>query len=59
MEDATNFSWANAKVAHAVLLCEMERGVLDWSHTEMIDHIRRAHAQKHTNQRPIWGSNDS
>ena len=28
MEDATDFSWANAKAAHAVLLCEMERGHL-------------------------------
>ena len=25
MEDATDFSWASAKAAHAVLLCEMER----------------------------------
>ena len=26
MEDATNFSWQGAKAAHAVLLCDMERG---------------------------------
>ena len=26
MEDATDFSWSSAKSAHAVLLCEMERG---------------------------------
>ena len=26
MEDATDFSWQGAKAAHAVLLCEMERG---------------------------------
>ena len=58
MEDATDFSWANAKAAHAVLLCEMERGVLDWSHTERIARIRRAHAQKHTNQRQNWVKND-
>ena len=32
MEDATDFSWASAKAkaSHAVLLCEMERGSLDW-----------------------------
>ena len=28
MEDATDFSWQGAKAAHAVLLCEMERGHL-------------------------------
>ena len=28
MEDATEFSWASAKAAHAVLLCEMERGTV-------------------------------
>ena len=28
MEDATDFSWQGAKAAHAVLLCEMERGSL-------------------------------
>ena len=26
MEDATDFSWQGAKAAHAVLLCEFERG---------------------------------
>ena len=30
MEDATAFSWTNAKAAHVLLMCEMERGVLDW-----------------------------
>ena len=30
MEDATDFSWTSAKSPHAVLLCEMERGSLDW-----------------------------
>ena len=46
MEDATDFTWANAKAAHAVLLCEMERGVLTWADTSRIERIRRAHAQK-------------
>ena len=47
MEDATDFSWQGAKAAHAVLLCEMERGSLTWEDTDRIDRVRRAHAQKH------------
>ena len=42
MEDATDFSWANAKAAHAVLLCKMERGALTWVDTSRIERIRRA-----------------
>ena len=57
MEDATDFSWANAKAAHAVLLCEMERGVLTWADTSRIERIRRAHAQKHNISKPNWGKN--
>ena len=44
LEDANDFSWASAKASHAVLLCEMERGAVDWSNTPRIDRIRRAHA---------------
>ena len=44
MEDATDFAWSSAKAAHAVLLCEMERGTVCWSDTNRIDRIRRAHA---------------
>ena len=57
MEDATDFSWQGAKAAHAVMLCEMERGVLTWEDTERIDRIRRAHAQKHLSQskQQNWG----
>ena len=47
MEDATDFSWQGAKAAHAVLLCEMERGSLKWEDTDRVDRVRRAHAQKH------------
>ena len=47
MEDATDFSWQGAKAAHAVLLCEMEWGSLQWEDLDHIDRIRRAHAQKH------------
>ena len=55
MEDASDFSWHNAKAAHAVLLCEMERGSITWFDTDRIDWVRRAHAQKHSNpQKQNW-----
>ena len=60
MEDATDFAWASAKAAHAVLLCEMERSSVNWTQTHRIDRIRRAHAQKHTtNYRQTWGKNEN
>ena len=59
MEDATDFSWGSAKAAHAVLLCEMERGSVTWTNTSRIDRIRRAHAQKHQVGRENWGKKDS
>ena len=46
MEDANNFSWQFAKAAHAVLLCRMEEGKVEWTDTSNIDRIRRAHAQR-------------
>ena len=46
MEDANNFSWQSAKASHAVLLCRMEEGKVEWSETTKIDRIRRAHAQR-------------
>ena len=49
MEDAQDFGWASAKGAHAVLLCRMEEGKVNWKMTERIDRIRRAHAQKIVN----------
>ena len=55
MEDASDFSWHNAKAAHAVLLCEMERGSITWFDTDRIDRVCRAHAQKHSNpQKQNW-----
>ena len=58
MEDATDFSWQNAKASHAVLLCEMERGRVTWGDMTRIDRIRRAHAQKHqVNSKQNWGNN--
>ena len=46
MEDAQEFGWASAKGAHALLLCRMEQGKVNWHMTDQIDRIRRAHAQK-------------
>ena len=46
MEDANDFSWQSAKASHAVLLCRMEEGKVEWSETTKIDRIRRAHAQR-------------
>ena len=54
MEDATDFTWQSAKAAHTVLLCEMERGSLQWEDMDRIDLIRRAHAQKHVVNRNGW-----
>ena len=50
MEDASDFSWMNAKAAHAGILCKIERGLLDWNDTNRLDRLRWAHAQKHTSQ---------
>ena len=50
MEDSHDFGWGAAKGAHAVLLCKMEEGRLDWSETTKIDRIRRAYAHKVQNQ---------
>ena len=56
MEDTTEFSWLNAKASHAVLLCEMERGMVRWSDTMRIHRICHAHAQKHqVSTRQNWG----
>ena len=46
MEDANDFSWQSAKASHAVLLCRMEEGKVEWCETSKIDRIRRAHAQR-------------
>ena len=55
MEDATDFTWHWAKAAHAVLLCEMERGSLQWEDTDRLDRISRAHAQKYIlANKPNW-----
>ena len=55
--DATDFSWQNAKAAHAVLLCDMEREAVSWQETSKIDRIRTAHAQKHSQNSKPWTKN--
>ena len=57
-EDATDFSWQGAKAAHTVLLCEFERGSVNWENTARIDRIRRAHAQKHIHTTKLWPKNE-
>ena len=58
VEDATAGATAGhstAKSAHVVLMCEMERGSVDWFDSDRIDRIRRAHAQRHTvNTKQSW-----
>ena len=46
MEDAQDFGWATAKGAHALILCRMEEGKVDWLSSEKLDRLRRAHDQK-------------
>ena len=46
MEDAQDFSWPSAKGAHALILCRMEEGKVNWSMSDKLDRLRRAHAQK-------------
>ena len=48
MEDASDFSWESAKATHAVVLTNMEADRLQWSDTDKLDRIRRAHAQRHS-----------
>ena len=47
MVDASDFSWESAKAAHAIVLTNMEADRLNWTETEKLDRIRRAHAQRH------------
>ena len=49
LDDSNDFSWSSAKACHAVLLCRMEQGeIKNYTQTDLIDRIRRAHAQRHT-----------
>ena len=40
MEDANDFSSQAAKASHAVLLCRMEEGKVEWHETHKLDRIR-------------------
>ena len=57
MEDNKDFSWQGSKAAHAVLLCGMEQGSLQWKDGDRIDRIHRAHAQKHVPNKQNWDRN--
>ena len=46
MEDAQDFGWPSAKGAHALILCRMEEGKVNWLMSDKLDRLRRAHAQK-------------
>ena len=48
VEDAYDSSWDSAKACHAVVLTNMEADRLNWTDANKIDHIRRAHVQRHT-----------
>ena len=48
LDDCNHFSWSAAKSSHAVLLCRMEQGeIANFSCTDQIDRVRRAHTQRH------------
>ena len=48
LDDSNDFSWSVAKASHAVLLCRMEQGeISDYIQTDLVDRVRRAHAQRH------------
>ena len=48
LDDSNDFSWSAAKASHAVLLCRMEQGeISEYTQTDLVDRVRRAHAQRH------------
>ena len=48
LDDSNDFYWSSAKACHAVLFCRMEQGeIKDYTQTDLIDRVRRAHAQRH------------
>ena len=55
MDDAQDFGWASAKGAHALILCRMEEGKVNWLNSDKLDRLRRAHAQKVVNGIPLSG----
>ena len=47
LEDASDFSFDNAKACHAVVLTTMEHDKISWQDTDQLDRLRRQHAQQH------------
>ena len=48
LDDSNDFSWSAAKARHAEFLCRMEQDeVSDYTQTNLVDRVRRAHAQRH------------
>ena len=47
LEDASDFSFENAKACHAVGLTTMEQDKLAWSDTLKLHRLRRQHVQRH------------
>ena len=41
-----DFGWPSARGAHALILCRMEEGKVNWLMSEKLDRLRRAHAKK-------------
>ena len=56
MEDANDFSWQAAKASHAVLLCRMEEGKVEWHETHKLDRIRRVDVQRGVGQNSGGGT---
>ena len=51
LDDSNDFSWSVAKASYAVLLCRMEQDeISDYTQTDLVDRVRRAHAQRHIAQ---------
>ena len=47
LNDASDFSFDNAKACHAVVLTSMEHDKVAWQETDKLDRFRRQHAQQH------------
>ena len=57
MEDAQDIVWASAKGAHALILCRMEEGKVNWLMSDKLDRLRQAHAQKIVNGQSVSSQN--
>ena len=57
MEDAQDLGWTSAKGAHALILCRMEEGQVNWLMSNKLARLRRAHAQKIVNGQSVSSQN--